>query len=83
MNELRKLTTDIALAYAGRTMKTVSRDLNQLEELELIRRKDRSTVRANGEMLLSFLPLTVEDPVDEDEFHVGEEHEQPTLPFDS
>src|SRR4030042_2172900 len=53
--EIKLLTPEIAQAYARKTPKTVSRDLNALRELELIE-IGRSGVRARTETILSFLP---------------------------
>jgi len=53
--EIKLLTPEIAQAYARKTPKTVSRDLNALRELELIE-IGRSGVRARTEKILSFLP---------------------------
>ena len=51
--EIKLLTPEIAQAYARKTPKTVSRDLNALRELELIE-IGRSGVRARTETILSF-----------------------------
>ena len=52
-SEISLLTPEIAQAYARKTPKTVSRDLNALRELELIE-IGRSGVRARTETILSF-----------------------------
>lgn len=57
-----KLTTidaRLAEAYATKKSKTVTRDLNALEKLELIERSPRG-VRARREVMLSFMPRVVE-----------------------
>lgn len=54
--EIAELTPRIAKAYAGKTSKTVQRDLNALEKLDLIAREGRK-LRAQREVILSFLPL--------------------------
>jgi len=54
--EIPELTPPLAKAYAGKTAKTVQRDLNQLEKMNLITREGRK-VRARREVILSFLPL--------------------------
>jgi hypothetical protein len=41
--------------YAGRTNKTLTRDLNELEKMELIVR-DGNKVQANAAILAQFLP---------------------------
>jgi Fic family protein len=51
-----ELTTRLAKAYAGKTSKTVQRDLNALVEMGLIARDGRR-VRARREIILAFLPL--------------------------
>lgn len=53
--EITLLTPQIARAYARKTPKTVSRELNALRELELIE-IGRSGVRARTETILFFLP---------------------------
>jgi Fic family protein len=53
--DLRKLTPEIAVLYAGRTNKTLIRDVHELERLELIRREGKHVV-VNGEILTQFLP---------------------------
>lgn len=54
--EIPELTPLLAKAYAGKTTKTVQRDLNQLEKMNLIAREGRK-VRARAEIIISFLPL--------------------------
>ena len=51
-----ELTPRLAKAYAGKTSKTVQRDLNALVEMGLIARDGRK-VRARREVILAFLPL--------------------------
>jgi len=46
----------LAKAYANKTAKTVQRDLNALQKMELIVREPRR-VKARREIILSFLPL--------------------------
>ena len=55
--QLRMLTPRLAEAYATKTDKTLSRDLNALEEMDLVRR-DSDGVVANKEKILAFLPLS-------------------------
>lgn len=52
---LDQLTPELASLYAGKTRKTISRDVNALVELGLIVKSGRS-VRARTEVLLSLLP---------------------------
>lgn len=56
VGKVRELTPRLAKAYATKTQKTVQRDLNALQELELIDRVGRR-VRARREVIMSFLPL--------------------------
>ena len=55
--QLRMLTPRLAEAYATKTDKTLSRDLNALQEMDLVRR-DPEGVVANKEKILAFLPLS-------------------------
>jgi Fic family protein len=54
-DELRSMSPELADAYAGKTQRTMSRDLNILKDMELIERK-RGAVRARREVILAFLP---------------------------
>lgn len=54
-SELRRLTPELAEEYAGKTAKTLSRDINSLEMEDLIVR-DGSSIRAHPEKILAFLP---------------------------
>jgi Fic family protein len=54
--DLRRLSVDVAEAYAGRTPKTMARDLAHLEEEGLINRRGNGDVRACPELILAFLP---------------------------
>ncbi|WP_294221289.1 Fic family protein [Prosthecobacter sp.] len=56
ISQVPDLTPRLARAYAGRTSKTLQRDLNLLTELGLIVR-DRRKVRARRELIFAFLPL--------------------------
>lgn len=56
VSTIPELTPRLAKAYVGKTPKTVQRDLNQLEALELIVRDGRK-VRARRELIFAFLPL--------------------------
>ena len=55
--QLRRLTPRLAEAYATKTDKTLSRDLNALEKMDLVRRSPEGVV-ANREKILAFLPLS-------------------------
>jgi len=63
IGKISELTLRLAKAYAGKTPKTVQRDLNALAEMGLIARDGRR-VRARREVILVFLPLrrSVEEP---------------------
>jgi hypothetical protein len=52
---LRHVTPRIAEAYAGKTDKTVLRDVSELEEMGLIEKSGKS-VRAKTEIVRAFLP---------------------------
>ncbi|WGJ13785.1 Fic family protein [Methylocapsa sp. D3K7] len=54
-SEVRRLTPELAEAYAGKTAKTLSRDINELETLGLLE-KNKDGLRATNEQILSFLP---------------------------
>lgn len=56
VGKIAELTSRLAKAYAGKTPKTVQRDLNALAEMGLIVREGRK-VRARREIILAFLPL--------------------------
>ena len=56
VGKITELTPRLAKAYAGKTPKTVQRDLNALVEMGLIARDGRK-VRARREVILAFLPL--------------------------
>jgi hypothetical protein len=54
-SELRRLTPEIAELYAGKSEKTLSRDVKELLQMGLIRRVGNE-VETNGELLSRFLP---------------------------
>src|SRR5262249_30764275 len=51
-----KLTPEIAAEYAGKTTKTVIRDINSLVEMGLIQRVRGGAIRIKKETILAFLP---------------------------
>lgn len=53
--DILELTPRLAKAYAGKTSKTLQRDIESLEEMGLVV-KQRKTVRAKKEIILAFLP---------------------------
>ena len=54
-SRLKRLTPEIAELYANKTVKTLSRDVNELLEMKLIRRVGKE-VEVNGEILTQLLP---------------------------
>lgn len=56
---LPTLTPRLAVDYAGKQSKTVTRDINALFKMNLIRRV-RGGIVANRDRILAFLPLTVD-----------------------
>jgi len=56
-SKLRTISPRVAAAYADRTDKTLSRDVNVLLAMGLVAR-DASGVRATREIILAFLPVT-------------------------
>lgn len=50
------LTKPINAAYQGKTSKTLSRDLNELERMGLVERRRGSGVRPRIERMAAFLP---------------------------
>lgn len=54
--DIPELSPPLAKAYAGKTSKTIQRDINRLEKMDLISREGRK-VRARVEIIISFLPL--------------------------
>jgi hypothetical protein len=53
--DLTALTPSLAAAYATKKNKTLTRDLNTLEQMGLIERQPKG-VRARREIMLSFMP---------------------------
>jgi hypothetical protein len=60
--ELRHLTPELAGLYAGKTTKTLTRDVNALLETDLIRRT-RAGYRTNDYVILGFMPTRMEESV--------------------
>lgn len=58
-SNLMKLTPGIAVAYARKTPKTLTRDLNLLRKLGLIRPVSGQRLTANKELMQGFLPRAV------------------------
>ncbi len=55
VKDIPMLSPRLARAYAGKTKKTLSRDLNELKRMDLILRQGRK-VKANKGVILAFLP---------------------------
>jgi Fic family protein len=53
-----RLTPELAVMYADKQSKTITRDLNELEKLGLIERRSMG-IRAKAEVMLGFLPPAV------------------------
>jgi Fic family protein len=60
-NRLRRLSADLYELYEGKTEKTLSRDLNALTEMELIRR-GLDGYTPNRDVIEAFRPLVAERP---------------------
>jgi Fic family protein len=56
ISKIPEFTPRLAKAYAGKTSKTVQRDLNVLASHHLVHRDSRK-IKANRELILAFLPL--------------------------
>jgi Fic family protein len=56
------LTTELALQYAGRQSKTITRDVNALEQRHLIERGPEG-IRARHDVMLGFLPRVADGAV--------------------
>jgi Fic family protein len=61
---LRLLTTELAVAYAGKGPKTLSRDVNRLKDLGLITGHGRAGYQPNIAIMDSFLPRTQQWGID-------------------
>jgi Fic family protein len=61
-SRLSALSPELAVAYSDRTVKTLTRDLNALEDLGLIAREPRG-YRARKEVILAFLPVSTNPPI--------------------
>ncbi len=61
ISKLRRLTAEIAELYAGRTSKTVSRDINELIRMQLVLRRGKM-IEPNAAILSQFLPNRKRDP---------------------
>ncbi|HEY3131693.1 MAG TPA: hypothetical protein VGL91_19725 [Acidobacteriota bacterium] len=59
LTKLSEISPRIAKAYANKTAKTLSRDVNQLIEMHLIKREENGLV-AFKDILLAFLPVTAQ-----------------------
>lgn len=59
--EIRRLTPELAEMYAGKTDKTLTRDLNRLQELNLIRRRG-NLLHSCIDLMDAFLPIAKNCP---------------------
>lgn len=59
VGKIRSVSTRIAEEYAGKTSKSITRDLNAIQKLGLIRRR-RDGVIANRALIEAFLPIRAE-----------------------
>ena len=83
--EMKRLTPELAEMYAVKTEKTLSRDINALEAMDLIEHT-KEGYRAKSEVMLAFLPRLrkggVEDQIRETARLLGEEARQVQLQLD-
>ncbi len=66
-NRLRTLTPGLAAAYAGTTMKTLSRDITRLAQMEFVHSIDNRWVRPNLLLVRGLRPHVLTDPEDDTE----------------
>ena len=59
---ITRISARVAEAYAGKGTKTVTRDLNRLLEMGLIRREGRQGYASNPSLLYAFKPRTASSP---------------------
>jgi Fic family protein len=59
--EIKQLNANIAAQYATKTPKTVTRDMNKLRKLGLVESRPEG-YRANIELMLAFLPTSINRP---------------------
>jgi Fic family protein len=62
VSEVMGLSPRLAKDYAGKTERTLSRDLNVLVEMGLIKRHPGHQISARSEIILAFLPWTATQP---------------------
>jgi len=63
LSEIRHISPRLAEAYAGKTAKTVTRDVNALVEMDLVEPTPKG-IRAKREKMLAFLPKRRTDSVE-------------------
>jgi hypothetical protein len=61
LKKIPEISPRIAKAYAGKTVKTLTRDLKALKDMRLIKQESNGYV-ANKEIIFAFTPLTNEAP---------------------
>jgi Fic family protein len=69
---LRWLSPKLSEAYSGKTDKTLTRDLNAIEKLELLKRDPTAGYKPNDEVLLGFLPERVDGVLSADRMSLVE-----------
>jgi len=62
IKELRHLEPKLTVAYGGKTVKTLMRDVNELVRLKLVKKEGRNRVRANIEAISGFHSITANPP---------------------
>jgi hypothetical protein len=60
--QLTTLTASLAMQYAGKQSKTLTRDINVLVDTGLMRRATGGRYRAGHEVMFTFMPLAGGDP---------------------
>ncbi len=61
MAKLTEITPKTAKAYASKTVRTLQRDVIELEKMGLVKREDNG-IRAKIEVIFAFLPLVAQKP---------------------
>jgi len=61
-SEIRRVSGRISEEYAGKGAKTITRDINALREMGLIR-ESRDGIRPNRGLVVAFLPVRADGPV--------------------
>lgn len=56
INRIPTLTTNLALSYSGKTLRTVTRDIHDLVEMDLVKKHGARKIMPNLSPLLAFFP---------------------------